>query len=88
MPLIEDEPPQPLPRGHHSRRPSRCGSGSVQKPQLKGPLALIRLPTPAGMWMRVDLSGPPASSSSTLCAPSSVNRLASTHPAEPAPMTM
>src|SRR5690349_8778859 len=37
------------------------------------------------MWIQGSRSGPPASSSSTLCLPSAVSRLASTQPAEPAP---
>ena len=88
MPLIEDEPPQPLPRGHQSLRLSRFGSSSVQKPQFCGPALLISPPTPAGILIISDLSLPPASSSSTRLPASSVRRLASTQPAEPAPMMM
>ena len=61
------------------------GSGSVQKPQLKSLLALIRLPTPAGMRTRIDVFLPPASSSRTLTSASSVNRAARTDPALPPP---
>jgi hypothetical protein len=88
MPLIEDEPPQPRPLGHQSLRPSRFGSGSVQKPQLNGFWVGISTPTPAGMVTIIDLSLPPASTSRTFVWPSSVSRLASTQPAEPAPMMM
>ena len=41
----------------------------------------------AGMFIRGSLSGPPASSNSTLHAGSSDRRAASTQPAEPAPTT-
>ena len=88
MPLIAEDPPQPLPRGHHSLRFSSRGSGSVQKPQFETPFWLIRPPTPAGMVTISELLRPPASSSSTRLEPSSVRRLASTQPAEPAPMMM
>src|SRR5579864_7523869 len=40
------------------------------------------------MWIQALVSLPPASSSSTLVPGSAVSRLASTHPAEPAPTTM
>src|SRR5258708_39712735 len=40
------------------------------------------------MWIQGSRSGPPASSSSTLCLPSALSRLASTQPAEPAPTMM
>ena len=85
MPLIAELPPSPLPRGHHRRRLSRWGSGSVQKPQFDGPLALISSPTPAGMRTSMEVFAPPASSSSTRHEASSVRRAASTQPAEPAP---
>src|SRR5262249_37409074 len=37
------------------------------------------------MWIHGSRSGPPASSSITLCLPSALSRFASTQPAEPAP---
>ena len=40
---------------------------------------------PAGMWMNGCQSLGPASSTSTLALPSSLSRLASTLPADPAP---
>jgi hypothetical protein len=43
---------------------------------------------PSGIFMKKLLSLPPASSTSTVTAGSSVNRLASTQPAEPAPTMM
>ena len=80
MPLIEDDPPQPRPRGHHSLRLSRCGSGSVQNPQLKSFLVPSSPPTPAGILTRIDLSLPPASSNSTRVLGFSDSRLARTQP--------
>jgi len=88
MPLMADEPPQPRPRGHHSLRFCRCGSGSVQNPQLDSPLSLISWPTPAGMRTSRPSFLPPASSSSTRRLGSALSRLASTQPADPAPMMM
>jgi hypothetical protein len=41
-----------------------------------------------GTWNQIQLSRPPASSSSTFVAGSALSRLASTQPAEPAPTTM
>ncbi len=86
MPLIELVPPSVLPRGHCSRRPAVPGSPSLMKFQLMRGLLSTRS-TPAGMWIHGSRSGGPASSSTTR-APSSERRLATTHPADPAPMTM
>src|SRR5690349_8192078 len=40
------------------------------------------------MWNQIELSRPPASSSKTEYRPDAVSRLASVHPADPAPMMM
>jgi hypothetical protein len=85
MALIEDEPPITLPRAHSTRRPARFGSGSVKYIQSCRRLVRI-LPQASGMWIHGSRSQPPASSTSTLVSQSAVSRLASTQPAEPAPM--
>ena len=87
MPLIELDPPKVLPRGTGMTRLWALGSGSVSKFQLYFGL-FSSLVKPAGMLIHMDLSGGPASSSSTLVRWSSVRRLASTQPAEPAPTMM
>ena len=87
MPLIDDEPPSTRPRGQYSLRSFRCFCGTVQKPQSYG-LGLsggMMLPMPAGMLISIELSRPPASSSSTRVRGSADSRLASTQPALPAP---
>ena len=85
MPLIELVPPSVLPRGHCSRRSPDPGSASLKKFQLI--LGLLRTRrTPAGMWIIGSRSGGPASSSTTR-DPSSLSRLATTQPADPAPIT-
>ena len=48
----------------------------------------IGMDSAVGIWMKMDLSLPPNSSTSTLQDGSSVSRLARTQPAEPAPMMM
>jgi hypothetical protein len=73
------------------------GSGSVSYIQLTFLSFSVR-PNPIGVWismfdqnclmLRSGRSSPPASSSSTLCSPEAVSRLASTHPALPAPTMM
>jgi hypothetical protein len=45
----------------------------------------IGIDSAEGIWMKIERSEPPYSSSSTLCRPSSLRRSASTQPAEPAP---
>ena len=87
MPLIELEPPRVRPRGTGMERLFAFGSGSVAKFQLYTGL-FSSLVKPAGMLIHIDLSGGPASSSSTRLFRSSVSRFASTQPAEPAPMMM
>ena len=87
MALIELEPPRTLPRGTISRRLFRVGSGSDMNFQLVRSSAMA-LKASAGMMMSKRLSLPPASSRSTLTDGSALSRLASTQPAEPAPMTM
>ena len=87
MPLIEDEPPRPLPRGRFITRPSRAGSGSVDIPQLKR-FVFIGIESAVGILMKIDLSSPPASNSNIFTLLSSLKRLAKTQPAEPAPIIM
>jgi hypothetical protein len=76
-----------LPRGVASRRPPRCGSGSVAKPQSYFGM-FIGIDSAAGIWISSERSEPPNSSSSTREFSSSVSRFAKTQPAEPAPTTM
>ena len=87
MPLTDDEPPMTRPRGHDMRRPSIPGSGSVSYAQLYL-VPASGYANAEGMWMKRLRSGGPASSSRTLTSGCSVRRLASTHPAEPAPTMM
>ena len=87
MPLIDDEPPITRPRGHDTRRPSMCGSGSVSYAQLYVWLC-SGYANADGMWISTLRSGGPASTTSTLTSGCSVSRLASTQPADPAPTTM
>jgi len=84
MPLIEDDPPITLPRGTASRRPFRCGSGSVRNPQSYSGM-FIGIEKAAGIWISGPMSLPPRSSTMTACRPSALSRSASTQPAEPAP---
>ena len=86
MPLMDEEPPQPLPRGQYSLRPFMCACGSLQKPQLWSFASLMRLPTPAGMRTISDVSFLPASIRQTRIDGSADSRFASTQPALPAPM--
>jgi hypothetical protein len=86
-PLIELEPPSTRPRGILMLRPFMRASGSVSNIQLTW-RSNITLPKPIGMWIQRLLSRPPDSSSSTRLRPDSVSRLASTHPADPAPTMM
>jgi hypothetical protein len=51
-------------------------------------LIFIGIDNAAGIWMTGERSDPPYSSTSTELSPSSLNRCASTHPAEPAPTMM
>ncbi len=90
MPLIDDDPPTVRPRGQNSLRLPSSVCGSVQKPQLCG-LAFsgeISSAMPAGIWIIMLVSLPPASISSTRVAGSADSRLASTQPALPAPTMM
>ena len=84
--LIALDPPSPLPRGTMSRRPFRVGSGSAMNFQFVRPSA-IALKARAGMMTSSRLFLPPASSRSTFVDGSALNLLASTQPAEPAPIT-
>ena len=68
-------------------RPSVPGSGSARNFQVRVWWSSI-LKKPAGMWISGFQSRPPASISNTFVPGSSVSRLASTQPAEPAPMMM
>src|SRR3954471_3384400 len=68
-------------------RPSSPGSGSVWYIQLTA-FDLNKRPYPSGTWIQMFRSFGPASSSSTEFLPSALSRLASTHPAEPAPTMM
>ena len=45
----------------------------------------IGIDSAAGIWMKIERSEPPNSSTSTLLLPSSVSRLGEHEPAEPAP---
>ena len=46
----------------------------------------IGMDSAVGIWMKIERSEPPYSSTSTVDLPSSLRRSASTQPAEPAPM--
>ncbi|MNL66636.1 hypothetical protein D3C87_1911340 [compost metagenome] len=48
----------------------------------------IGMDSAVGIWMKIDLSLPPYSRTRTFVAGSSERRLASTQPADPAPMMM
>ena len=76
-----------LPRGHQRDAPVelRFRRGVVIPVHA---LLADHLARPAGMWMKGCQSRGPASSSRTLRAGSAESRLASTQPAEPAPMMM
>ncbi len=87
MPLIELEPPRTLPRGIGIGRLPLLASGSESNSQLTAGMSIV-LVKPAGIWIQMLLSLPPASSSRTVVFGSSVSRLASTQPAEPAPTMM
>ncbi len=82
MALIEDEPPITLPRAHSTARLSIVASGSAKYIQSSMRFARMR-PQASGMRSHGLLSQPPASRSSTRA--SSLRRLASVQPAEPAP---
>ena len=79
----ELDQPSVWPRGHAKRRRLQWSWGTVRYRQSWGPSG--RNPIIAGVWMKGEASGPPASSSKTLVAGSAERRFASTHPAEPAP---
>ena len=87
MPLMEEEPPSTFPLGQCRRLPPSPGSGSLSKNQLKRGL-FMGSEKADGMRMKGCRSLPPASRSRTLWLPSSLNRFASTQPAEPAPAMM
>jgi len=87
MPLMEDDPPSNLPLGQDRRRPPRWGSGSDSKPQLYL-FMFMGMESAVGMRMSGLASEPPYSNSNNFVSGSSVKRLASTHPADPAPTTM
>src|SRR5216110_3194408 len=84
-PLTALEPPSVFPRTHASTRPLGP-NGTVGKCHAYLGLP-SSLPKPLGMRTIMLLSSPPASSNSTLVRPSSLSRLASTQPADPAPTT-
>jgi len=65
-------------------RPLVPGSGSALKPQVKLGWS-SNFMNPAGMWISGFQSRPPASINTTRVAGSSLSRLASTQPADPAP---
>ncbi len=73
-----------LPRGTGMARPFNPGSGSLTKFQLRS-LRSTYLGKATGMSLNRPVAQPPASSTSTLTPGSSLRRLASTQPAEPAP---
>ena len=81
---MEEEPPSTLPRGVCSRRPPRPGSGSVWNRQSYFSM-FIGIESAEGICTKIERSPPPNSSRSTVFAPSSVRRFASTQPADPAP---
>jgi len=83
--LIEVLPPRVRPCGYHISRLFSRRCGTVSKPQLTA--GLVSLVKPTGMWISGFQSRPPASSS-TVVAGFSLRRLATTHPAAPAPTTM
>jgi hypothetical protein len=87
MALIALDPPNTLPRGNAIRRFWSPGSGSVEYPQSYfDPISDVQRP---GVVIDASASyGPPASSNNTRAARSALSRLASTQPAEPAPMMM
>ena len=63
------------------------GSGSLSNSQFSPGIAMV-FENPTGMLIQKFESLPPASSSNTFTAGSSVSRFASTQPAEPAPTTI
>ncbi|KAF1033391.1 MAG: hypothetical protein GAK34_03564 [Delftia tsuruhatensis] len=71
---------------YRSTRWFRCRCGTVCHPQEPRPRVMRA--KPAGQWYRRCESQPPASSSSTRTEGSALSRLASTQPAEPAPVMM
>ena len=87
MALMEDEPPMIRPRAHSSPRPPVAASGSAKYIQSCLRLASSR-GQPSGILIHGSRSQPPASSNRTRVAASSVSRLASVQPAEPAPTMM
>ena len=86
MALIELVPPRVLPRGTKICRPSMVCCGLEKNRQLTLRW-LGRRMTPIGTWMKGLRSGGPASSRQTETEGSSLNRLAMTAPADPAPIT-
>ncbi len=68
-------------------RPLVPGSGSARNFQVRVSWSSI-LKNPAGTWISGFQSLPPASINRTVTAGSSLSRLASTQPADPAPMMM
>ena len=82
--MIELDPPRVLPRGANTRRPPVHSLGSIEKHQFTRASWKV-LMKPAGIWMNGCQSRGPASSTATVVPGSSLNRLASTEPADPAP---
>ena len=78
------DPPSTLPRGKWMARPFTLSAGSVLKHQLKRASSIV-LMKPAGAAMKGCRSLPPAWIRHTETRGSAVSRLASTHPADPAP---
>jgi hypothetical protein len=87
MPLMEDDPPKPFPRGKFITRPSNPGSGSVDMPQLKRAV-FIGIDKADGIELIVARSLPPASRTRMRMFTSSPSLWANTQPADPAPMMM
>jgi len=87
MALIDDEPPTMRPRAHSRPRPPVKTSGSAK--YIQSCLRWSRRRgQPSGILIHGSRSQPPASSSSTRLPLSSLSRLASAQPAEPAPTMM
>src|SRR5208283_3542667 len=84
MPLIAEDPPTALPRGQKCARLAVPGQGSESNAQLKD-LMKACTPNAPGVSTRTLRPSPPASIKATETPGSSLNRFASTAPAEPAP---
>src|SRR6267154_2732548 len=82
---MELVPPSVLPRGNGRRRSRRPSWGVVLKFQFRRRW-LMRAPTAAGVLIRGEVSGGPASTRTTRVMGSAESRFARTHPAVPAPM--